>query len=417
MKHRRKIWGLVCSDEQGNFWDEPHLQALARSGKFMRLPEDDELAPLPDDCVLQYLPARHPLIARYKGSEALDCYVLAAQLPSGWTRTLLPAWECEKGAKALPIFGYTAVFCRNGELFCAALQSENNPRWKPSNYAPGPLRRRIKRLYEKLPHNRIVKQLENCAVNYGCYNAYNIFAGRWEGAVPVSPVCNAGCRGCISLQPEGRPPSPQIRLNFVPSVEEIVELGLMHIANPEAIFTFGQGCEGEPLMQADTIAKAIKEIRSHTGAGTLHMNSNGSLTEGARKVIEAGLDSMRVSMISAREETYNAYYRPRNYAFANVAETIRIAKDNGLWVSINLLMIPGLNDSQAELETLIEFVKAHKIDMIQMRNLNFDPDLLFQEIPIPDEPSLGVPEMMRVLRCEVPQVRLGSHNPHKETFR
>ena len=235
--------------------------------------------------------------------------------------------------------------------------------------------------------------------------------------MPVSPVCNAGCRGCISLQPEGRPPSPQIRLNFVPSVEEIVELGLLHIANPEAIFTFGQGCEGEPLMQADTIAKAIKEIRSHTNAGTLHMNSNGSLTDGARKVIEQGLDSMRVSMISAREETYNAYYQPRNYAFANVTETIRIAKANGLWVSINLLLVPGLNDSRQELEALIDFVNTNKVDMIQMRNLNFDPDLLFQEVPVPDEPSLGVPEMMRILRREAPQVRLGSHNPHKETFR
>ncbi|MGM9991474.1 MAG: radical SAM protein [Candidatus Bruticola sp.] len=414
-------WALICSDSEGNFWDEPTLRAAARSGREIRPPKRCELSPLPKTAQLQYLPGRFPLawpVGESTENEPLVCegaYVLAAQLPSGWTRTLLPAWEVEEGADTLPIFGYTAVFSHHGELWCAAVPTEQNPRWDPCAYALPELDSDIKKLEKRFPNNRLLGQLKVCAQEYGCYNAQNIFYGRWEGAAPISPQCNARCRGCISKQPEGAPPSPQIRLNFTPSVEEIVELGLFHIGRAERpIFTFGQGCEGEPLLQADRAAEAIKIIRQHTDRGTLHMNSNGSLPQKALKLFEAGLNSMRVSMCSAREETYNAYYRPQGYKFSDILQTIELGRSHGVWISINLLLMPGLNDTPTELEALIKMVRRLDVNMIQLRNLNIDPDWLFAQIELPKEKSLGIPAFIERLQRECPHLRLGSHNPAKE---
>ncbi|MBQ7529664.1 radical SAM protein [bacterium] len=419
--HKRAEWSLVCANERGEFWDEPKLAGAARSGLYLRLPRREELSPLPEAAVLQFLPQRAPLGWPAGSSDDEEPLVyegalaVAAQLPSGWTRTLLPAWENLEGAEALPIFGYTAVFYHEDRLWCAAVQTEDNDRWHPCDYALPELEECIKELKKLFPHNRLIDHLAHCATCYGCYNAQNIFYGRWEGAAPISPVCNATCRGCISKQPEGAPPSPQIRLQFKPTAEEVAELGVFHLSRAErGIYTFGQGCEGEPSLQADVASEAIRLIRQKTEKGTLHMNSNGSKPNECVKMFEAGLNSLRVSLCSAREETYNAYYRPRGYAFKDVLQTIKLARQYGLWVSLNLLLLPGLNDTTKELDALLELVNRYDVNMIQMRNLNIDPDWLSEEMELPEEMGIGVAEMIKRLRREAPKVRIGSHNPSRE---
>ncbi|MDO5296036.1 MAG: radical SAM protein [bacterium] len=411
-----KHYGILCADAHGNFWDEPELIGLGRTAQGVRLPRPEELSPLPEGAQLQFLPGCHPLVRTSENGADLvaeECWAMAAQLPSGWTRTLLPAWEKADGASDLPIFGYTAVFCRGGQLYAAAYQTEDNPHWRPRDYARPDLPKLIADCMRRYPHNRLYKHLQICACDYGCYNAQNIFYGRWEGAAPSSPVCNAGCQGCISYQPAGRPPSPQVRLRFVPSAAEIAEIGVRHLAHPQAIYSFGQGCEGEPLLQADTIAAAIKIMRTATPAGAVHMNTNGSRPEAAKEVFAAGLDSLRVSMNSVLPDSYNAYYRPRGYKMEDVWETVREARKRGLWVSINWLCLPGLNDSSAETEAMIDFVREYDVNMIQLRNLNMDPDMLLPELPQPTGTILGVTAMIKRLREAVPQLRIGCHNPYK----
>ena len=53
-------------------------------------------------------------------------------------------------------------------------------------------------------------------------------------------------------------------IKFQPTVEEIVEIARPHLETEEAIISFGQGCEGEPLLAWRTIAGAIREIRKET---------------------------------------------------------------------------------------------------------------------------------------------------------
>ena len=333
----------MVADAQGQFGDEPFLEGAARSGFKVRAPRREELSPWIEEAPLQFLPGRQPLAwpaGRVQGPPRPlegESWAVVTLPPAGWVRTLLPAWRVTPGAEDLPIFGYTPLFVREGELYWAALPLELNLHWDPKEYDKPSLEADIEATKRALPGNRLLEQLAICAREYGCCNAQNIFYGRWEGAVPISPQCNARCRGCISKQPAGGPPSPQIRLDFTPTVEEIAQLSLFHLRRaPDPILSFGQGCEGEPLLQAERAAQAVRLVRAQEGRGTLHMNSNGSLPQKAQLLFEAGLDSMRVSLCSALEESYVAYYQPQHYKFRDVLETIERGRAAGAGFSVLL---------------------------------------------------------------------------------
>ena len=64
------------------------------------------------------LPGRLAL-ARDHSGEAIRLspdagWAVAAVLPPGYTRTLLPAYEEEEGAQVLPVYGYAAAAFRRG---------------------------------------------------------------------------------------------------------------------------------------------------------------------------------------------------------------------------------------------------------------------------------------------------------------
>jgi len=404
---------VVVSDEHGQMWDARGWTPAVRSGVDMRPARSEDWIEAPPGTVLQRLPGRAPL-GWPRGSSLGESPVrleaglaVAAQLPSGYTRTLLPAFQRVEGGPFLPFFGYTAVSFLKGKPWVAAVQTDKNPHWQPSHY--GGVEVAMERRLAQNPQNRVLQQLEICARDYGCYNAQNVFFGRWEGAVPVSPACNAVCVGCISEQPKEKPPSPQERFRFVPTVEEIVEVGLAHLQDDESIYSFGQGCEGEPLLQGKRIAEAVAELRRQTNRGTIHLNTNGSRPQAFAAVAQAGLDSLRVSLNSVLEPVYTAYYQPRDYAFKALEETICIARSHGILVSLNYLHMPGWNDREEEVEALCDFVNRLDVQMLQMRTLNIDPDLYAQTVPFPSGSAIGIGELIgRVSRAR-PELKIGNH--------
>ena len=404
----------LYADKQGEIYDAPGYQAAARVGNHIALLKPEELIPLPEGTELMYLPGRNAVTVK-KGNVAVlpgEAFAVAAMLPVGYTRTHLPAFQRMTGAPVLPLYGYTAVALYQDQLCVAAVHGEDNEKWHPYRYNTRDLAKKVAAGRRKLPQNRIVEQLANCSLKWHCCTAQNLFYHRWEAGIPVSPACNADCFGCISLQPSECCPSPQNRIAFQPNVEEIVAVGLYHLVTaPEAIISFGQGCEGEPSLAAETIAPAIMKIRKETERGTINMNTNAGFTEGIRQIVDAGLDSMRVSIISARPQTYQAYYRG-NYTLADVKASILFAKERGVYVSLNMLCFPGLNDRPEEMAAWEEFIAETGVDMIQMRNLNLDPDEFLAIMPSETEEPRGVRFFLQRLAKRFPGVVMGSfsHN-------
>jgi len=180
----------------------------------------------------------------------------------------------------------------------------------------------------------------------------------------------------------------------------------------EPLVSFGQGCEGEPLLQGKTLAAAIRLIRQQTGSGTINLNTNGSLPGTIAQLRDSGLDSIRVSLNSAREVYYRNYYKPRGYSFADVQASLRTMKSRGGFVSINLLTLPGISDEEEEVEAIIHLIDDTGVDLIQMRNLNMDPEWYLREIGYRATGfRLGILQMMAKIRQSYPQIEFGYFNP------
>ncbi|UUZ82214.1 radical SAM protein [Paenibacillus sp. P26] len=228
--------------------------------------------------------------------------------------------------------------------------------------------------------------------------------------MPVSFSCNAGRFGCISEQPEDSGfPAPQTRMNFRPTVEEVTQVMLEYLKAPDSIISFGQGCEGEPSTQAPIIIEAIRKVREQTKLGYININTNAGLTDHIRGIVDAGLDLMRVSTISALDEHYNAYYKPRAYSLKNVEKSLRYAADKGVFTSINYLIFPGVTDREEEIEAMIDFVRRTGLKLIQLRNLNIDPESYLKLIPKAQGEVYGMKQMLEIYRSELPDVVLGSY--------
>jgi len=405
---------LVYADEHGNLFDHPDYIGLGRSGDMIVEIMEDELIPLPEGATLVSLPFTRPIGLDPESGQmqALSggAQAVGALLPQGYTRLCLPGYVKSDKKEKLPLFGYTAVVWKDGQFYVTAEQCDDPERWDPLNCDRQELNVQVERLLQKYPDNRLYKHLSNCALGYECLTASNTFLSRWEGAVPVSYSCNAGCFGCISEQPDDSGfVAPQTRMNFKPTVDEVVEIMLEQLKEPESIISFGQGCEGEPSTQVKIIVEAMKRVRAQNSLGYININTNAGLTDFMRAIVDAGLDLMRVSTISAIDEHYNAYYKPRAYTLQNVERSLKYATDQGVYTSINYLIFPGVTDREEEIEAMIGFAKRTGLKLIQMRNLNIDPESYLELIPKAQGEIYGMKQMLEIYRQELPDVVIGSY--------
>lgn len=407
----------VVANAAGEIFDLPDFHAAGRSGNEIYPLDPAVLIPLPENSRLYFLPQRAPLVYTRKNRvrRQLEKYTaVAAFLPPGYTIFSIAAYERQPEAPLLPIYAYGAV-CWYQDRFCVpALRVDDDVKHDPAQFSLNKIKKLVEKRRQQFPQNRLISHHGiNCALRYGCPNAQNLFLERWEGPIAVSGACNAACVGCISEQPQDTVQSPHDRLTFVPSVEEMVEVAVPHLNSaPRAMISFGQGCEGEPLLQGILIAAAIKKIRQHTSRGTIHLNTNGSRPDMVSRLIDAGLDSIRVSLNSVREPIYTAYYQPRGYHFKDVVASIHRARQSQLWTSINYLSFPGITDDEHELVALSRLIEAADLNMIQWRNLNIDPDWYMNSLGMNESTRLwGMPELLKKIRASFPNVRFGYFNP------
>ena len=419
---------LVLSDANGNIFDHPSLKLSGRSGDRFLVPQPSEIIPLPAGSQLFTLPGRVP-VGWDEGREAFasakkvevdgkekDCTAVAAFLPPGYIRTFLPATRKEPQAPTLPLWAYSAVGWKKGRFWTTGLLIDPNPHWNPRYFQnDGLLRRKVGALLKRSPENRLLRQLARCAMEYHCFAGKNVFFRRWECPLPTSPSCNADCLGCLSLQSSDDCLASHERIDFVPAVEEVVGVALPHLQEAEdAIVSFGQGCEGEPLIQFRLLEKVILRLREKTGRGTIHLNTNGSFPKKVKRLCDAGLDSIRVTLNSSHPKYYTRYHRPKGYTFREVLDSLNVSKEKGLFTSINLLLLPGFTDREAEVKGLIDLIEKTRINLIQMRNLNIDPDLYLGSVG--RSHGMGISKMIDILRKEFPSLQFGYFNRTKESF-
>jgi pyruvate-formate lyase-activating enzyme len=415
---------LLYSDGKGNIFEDDTLYALGRAGWDAFPIEIEEWIKLPEGGSLYELPGRKGIGIDVLTGDMRLCekgWAVAAFIPPAHTSTFIAAFETDPEAETLPLFCYTAAGWHNEEFYVTALRIEKDIRQECAGYDPEKIELGVEAMLEAYPNNRLVNHLaETCCRTYTCPAARNYFIGRWECPIPTSPACNSNCIGCISFQPESESiTSPQDRLQFKPTAEEIVEFTVPHLMNaPFPLVSFGQGCEGEPLLMWETIRESIKEIRKHTSRGSININTNGSMPKAVRALCEAGLDSIRVSTNSLQKSWYEKYYRPNNYKFEDIIESLKIVDEFGGWSSINYFVFPGMTDTEGEYEALRKVIKETNLKMIQWRNFNIDPDWYLGKMGVTEPMQIfGVRNLMDMLREEFPNLKYGYFNPAMERIK
>jgi len=415
---------LVYADAEGRIFDWPKLEMVGAGGGEYKRVSPGEWIPIPPGSELFLLPGRLPVgyNSRKKRYEVLDhnpydplktLQAVAVFMAPAYTQLYSAAYVTTPGAPLLPLFAYTAVGWENGHFVAAGVRVDPDERQDFVHFDPIEIKRRAHTRVKEEQGNRLIRHLGKCALSYGCPAARNLFMRRWEAPLPTSPVCNAGCLGCISLQEGAEISATQERINFVPSAVEIAGVAIPHLKEAaKAVVSFGQGCEGEPLLQAEVIGKAIRKMRQATSRGTINLNTNGSLPEAVKRLCELGLDSIRVSLNSCRPDYYAAYFRPRGFKFEALVQSLQTVKAHGGFTSINYFMLPGFTDREDELKALFLFLEKTGVDLIQMRNLNIDPEWYLKALEVPKgAKTLGILQWMSRLKDNFPDLRFGYFNP------
>ena len=275
--HPKTLPVLLFATSSGEILDYDGLAMAGSAAGLFYKPQLEDLIELPPGSELFTLPDRLPVgIEPETGEPALldtnpynsgeSIQAVAAFMAPAHTAILTAAYQ-NHGTKTalLPLFAYTAVGWADGKFWVAGFRSDADCRQDADQFNQRLLEQRTKKHLQRQSENRLIQHLGKCCLTYGCPAARNYFLGRWEAPLPCSPACNAACAGCISLQPSGCCPSTQDRITFVPTEKEIAEVAVAHLKTaPRPVVSFGQGCEGEPLLQAGVMEKSIRLIRSRT---------------------------------------------------------------------------------------------------------------------------------------------------------
>ncbi len=420
----------VVASENGEIFDLEGFAAVGMAGEDLVPLTFSNTIETPYGSEQMLLPDRMPIIYNIDTEEievlAFNPYnpkerifPVAVFNSPGYVNSYVSAFEERENAEYLPLFSYGAAGWGSDSFRSAAIEVDKEKRQDLRLMPEEKVNSGIEKLKDKYPKNRLRKHLEKCAKVYSCPAAKNFFIGRYEAPLPTSQQCNANCLGCISLQKTEQISCCQDRIAFTPTPDEISEIALEHINKVDkSVVSFGQGCEGDPVLAAEAIEPAIRKIRSKTSEGTINVNTNASKPTIVKKFFDAGLDSIRVSMNSVRKDCYNAYFRPSGYSFEDVLESIEIAGKKGGFISINYLNTPGITDTPEEYEALFKFIEKYKVNFIQWRNLNYDPikyyDVMFEATP--QSRPIGMANLIKKLKKNFPDLKHGYFNPAKENW-
>ncbi len=130
----------------------------------------------------------------------------------------------------------------------------------------------------------------------------------------------------------------------------------------------------EPLITSEWAA-AIFQLANRQGIKCVIV-SNGNATPEALNYLRPHLSGMKIDLKSMQDRNY----RRLGGVLQNVLDTIRRAREMGLWVEVVTLVVPGFNDSPAELWDAARFLASVSPD-IPWHVTAFHGDYHMQETP------------------------------------
>ncbi len=108
------------------------------------------------------------------------------------------------------------------------------------------------------------------------------------------------------------------------------------------------------------------------------MVSNGYILEKPLRELCKVLDGIKVDLKSFREKFYQEVCAGE---LAPVLDALKIIRDEGVWLELVYLMVPTLNDSEAEIEELCAWVHQELGDDVPLHFSRFHPQYRLKHLP------------------------------------
>jgi pyruvate formate lyase activating enzyme len=113
----------------------------------------------------------------------------------------------------------------------------------------------------------------------------------------------------------------------------------------------------EPLITSEWAVEIFRVAKAH-GLKTAYI-SNGNGTPQVLDYLKPWVDLYKVDLKGFND----ANYRKLGGVLGNVLDTIKLLAEKRFWVEIVTLIVPGFNDSDAELTQIAEFLASVSVDL------------------------------------------------------
>ena len=195
--------------------------------------------------------------------------------------------------------------------------------------------------------------------------------------------CNFRCAFCQNSDISQMPRDRGVIEGRMVSPEQVVEAAARHHCRSIA-FTYT-----EPTIFFE-YSYDIARLARTNGIASVYV-TNGYMTREMLDLFcgdsqgEARLDAANVDLKAFRDETYRSVCGAR---LQPVLDSLKRLKELGTWVEVTTLVVPGLNDSDAELRDLARFVADDLGIETPWHVSRFHPDYEMQERPPTPERTL-----------------------------
>lgn len=184
----------------------------------------------------------------------------------------------------------------------------------------------------------------------------------------AAPGCNLRCLYCQNWQISQVVPE---EINFVQmKPEEVVQRAIESQAKIIA-YTYS-----EPTVFYEFMIDTAK-IAREKGLKNVVVTSGYINPEPLRELCKY-VDAIKVDLKGFNE---NFYQKVTQGTLQPILETLKIIKEEGVWLEIVNLIIPGLNDSEKEIRELSRWIKENLGEDIPLHFIRFFPNYKMQNLP------------------------------------
>jgi len=371
---------LLFADDKGTIYDHPTLKMTVRSENLITIPYELEMEIVPELVKPEYLENASPLAYNQEkaGIEVFKSgHAIFIQPPEGYLRLYLPAYQ-KRSDNILSPKSYTPVGWMNECFVSPITLVDNIP--SPESESTGKKFHGFLKSFKK----------ENAFKDFLLLNSDLYHTKNEEIVFPFSDETSHFTANDLT--------------SILEHYSTIASHPILNICHNN--FT--------EQTNPDTFLNIIEKIKSKNDKITIIYSSNLQDLLMLKKIVNSGCDCINVELMTTNSETGRIV--DETVSIEHVYKSLQAVYRKNIYKSLTLHTLPGLTDRHTETESLIDFLSTFKIDLLLLKNMEIDPDIIFMNNNLKKEDIKGLKNMLKLVKKRVKNIKIGYFNRHKDHF-